>query len=252
MQRFVIAVLAVSTFHACSPSEDPETAATAASSTRPETESDTPARDASASYRVGRLAPGALVEGDPRWLAAPKQPTTKRSAGDCASLADQGWQATCGRVTSELGDAVWIREHRGHQERVLLYVHREADAWDLALRATDDSGDEFDSTVSTAGLAGDGNLQVVITLTKGVERDADGVLPPVEVGVVEPSGEIVVHMLLRGGRSGSPRVTLRPGEGLEVSDCPVDCVPTAPLRVRLISFTPDGWSAMDVRREARS
>jgi hypothetical protein len=183
---------------------------------------------------------------------APKQPTSKRLDGHCSSLADPGWQATCERVTSELGDAIWISEHRGLQERVLLYVHREGDTWDLALRAAADSGDEFDSMVFTADLAGDGNFKVVVTLN-GVDQDTtDGVPTPVEVGVVEPSGEIVVHMMLRGGRNGSPKVTIRPGEGLEVRDCPVDCVPTAPMRVRLISSTTDGWRVVDEHQEARS
>ncbi|CAN5126585.1 hypothetical protein BH24ACT1_BH24ACT1_11470 [soil metagenome] len=249
MGRLLIAVLLASTIVACSRGEDPESAAATTSSTKPETNSTT---TASASSPAGRLATGALLEGDPRWLRAPKQPTTKRFDGECVSLADQGWQATCGRVASELGDAIWIREHQGLRERVLLYVHREADVWNLALRAADDSGDEFDSEVFTADLAGDGNSKVVVTLNNGVDRDTDGVYAPVEVGVVEPSGEIVVHMVLRGGRSGPPGVTIRPGEGLEVSDCPVDCVPTGPMRVRLISYTTDGWRVADERQEARS
>lgn len=233
---------------ACSRNEDPGSAAATTSSTESESDS---TRAASASSPAGRVA-GALVEGDPRWLTAPRQPTTKRFDGDCSSLADQGWQATCERVTSELGDAVWIREHQGLRERVLLYVHREADVWNLALRAADDSGDEFDSEVFTADLAGDGNAKVVVTLSNGVDRDTDGVYAPVEVGVIESSGEIVVHMVLRGGRSGPPGVTIRPGEGIEVSDCPVDCVPTGPMRVRLISYTTDGWRVVDERQESRS
>ena len=87
----------------------------------------------------------------------------------------------------------------------------------------------------------------------GVDGDvADGVPAPLEVAVVEPNGEVVVHLMLQGGRSGAPGVTVRPGEGLEVSDCPVDCVPTAPMRVRLISYTADGWRVVDEREEARS
>lgn len=72
-----------------------------------------------------------------------------------------------------------------------------------------------------------------------------------ELAVVEPSGEIVVHMVLRGGRSGPPEVAVRPVEGLEVKDCPFDCVPTAPMRQRMISYTPDGWRIVDEGPEER-
>jgi hypothetical protein len=204
----------------------------------------------SAPYRTGRLASGALVEGDNRWLAAPNEPTTKSLGGDCSSLADSRWEATCERVTTELGDAVWLREERGDQERVSLYVRRMADAWDLALQATDDSGREFDSKVFAADLAGDANPKVVVTLKRADMDATDQVPAPVEVAVVEPTGEIVVHLVLQGGRgSGSPGVTVRPGEGLEVRDCSVDCVPTAPMRVRLIAYTADGWRVVDQRFE---
>lgn len=232
---------------ACSTREDPNSSATTTSThlgEESETESTPPASDG---HGTGRLAIDALVEGDPRWLEAPEESMTRRFRDDCSSLADPGWEATCQRVTTELRDVVWIRQHRGHQERVLLFVHREADAWDLALRATDESGREFDSEVLTADLVGDDNPKVVVTLT-GVDLDAtDAVPPPVEVAVVEPSGEILVHMMLRGGRNGAPGVTVRPGEGLEVRDCPVDCVPTSSMRLRLISHTTDGWRVVDER-----
>jgi hypothetical protein len=74
----------------------------------------------------------------------------------------------------------------------------------------------------------------------------------VEVAVAEPSGEVVVHMVLRGGRSGPPEVAVRPSEGLEVKDCPFDCVPTAPMRQRTISYTSDGWRIVDERAQERS
>ena len=250
MRRVLSAVLIAGLTVACATSNDPQSAATTTStSLAAEAENEpSPAPD---SDRAGRLAPGALVEGGPRWLMVPEKPTTKRFDGDCSSLADQGWEATCERLTTELGDAVWIREHRGQRERVSLYVHREADAWELAWRATDDSGDEFDGEVVTTDLAGDENSKVVVML-KGVDLDAaDEVPAPVEVAVLEPSGEIVVHMVLRGGRSGPPEVAVRPGEGVEVTDCPFDCVPTAPRRQRMISYTADGWHIVDEGPEER-
>ena len=249
LRPVLIAVLGAVPIVACSTSDDSESAATTSTRMAAESEAESPATG-SVPYRAGRLASGALVEGDTRWLAAPKEPTTKRLGGDCRSLADQGWEATCERVTTELGDAVWIREESGEQERVSLYVRRKADAWDLALQATDESGREFDSKVVTADLAGDGNPKVVVTLKRADPDATDQVPAPVEVAVVEPTGEIVVHLVLQGGRgSGSPGVTVRPGEGLEVRDCGVDCVPTAPMSVRLISYTPDGWRVVNQRFE---
>lgn len=251
MRWVLIVVLVAAPIVACTTSDDPELTARTTSTplaAEAEKESATPTPD---SDRAGRLAPGALVEGDPRWLMAPEEPTAKRLDGDCRSLADQGWKATCERLTTELGDAVWIRERRGQQERVSLYVHGEADAWELAWRATDDSGDEFDGEIVAADLAGDGNPEVVVMLT-GVDLDAaDQVPAPVEVAVVESTGEIVVHMVLRGGRSGAPSVTVRPGEGLEVKDCPFDCVPTSERRQRTVSYTPEGWRIIDTRPEER-
>jgi hypothetical protein len=251
MWRLVIAFVTAVPIVACSTSGDPESAQkTASTRVAPESEAESSALT-SPPYSSDGLAPG-VVEGDPRWLTGPKEPTTKRLDGDCSSLAAHGWEAECERVTTELGDAVWIREQQGQQERVSLYVHREGNAWDLAWRATDESGREFDSKVLTADLAGDGNPKVIVTLN-GVDLDAaDQVPPPVEVAIMEPSGEIVVHLMLHGGRSGPPGVIVRPGEGLEVRDCPVDCVPTAPMRLRLISYTTDGWRIVDERAEPRS
>ena len=89
-------------------------------------------------------------------------------------------------------------------------------------------------------------------MLRGVDlHAADEVPAPVEVAVVELSGEIVVHMVLRGGRSGPPEVTVRPSAGLEVEDCPFDCVPTAPIRQRMISYTGDGWRIVDEWPEER-
>ena len=252
MRRVLIAVLVVVPVVACTTSDDPESAART-SSTPPAAEAENEsAASAPDSDRAGRLSPGALVEGDPRWLMVPEEPRTEHLDGDCSSLADQGWEATCERLTTELGDAVWIREHRGQRERLSLYVYRKADDWELAWRATDDSGDEFDSEVVTADLVGDRNPKVVVML-HGVDLDAaDQVPAPVEVAVVEPSGEIVVHMVLRGGRSGPPEATVRPGEGLEVKDCPFDCVPTSARRQRTVSYTRQGWRVVDERPEERS
>lgn len=155
MRPLLLALVVAVPIVGCSTSNGPQPAATT-TSTRVAAEAESePSPPSSASYRAGRLASGALVEGDPRWLATPTVPTTKHLDGDCSSLADEGWEATCERVASELGDAVWIREHQGQQERASLYVHQEADAWDLAWRASDESGVEFDSEVLTADLVGD-------------------------------------------------------------------------------------------------
>lgn len=241
-----VLILALPIF-ACSTREDPSATTTSTHlGEQAETESTSSASDG---HGTGRLAAGALVEGDPRWLEAPEGAMTRRLRGDCNSLADPGWQATCERVTTEFGDGVWIREQRGQQERVSLYVHKDADAWKLALQAIDETGREFDSEVLSADLVGDGTPKVVVTLT-GVDLDAtDDVPAPVEVAVVEPSGEILVHMMLRGGRNGAPGVTVRTGEGLEIRDCQVDCVPTSSMTLRLISHTTDGWRVVDERPE---
>lgn len=250
MRGVLVALLVAVPTVACSTSVDPESAATT-TTTRMATESEAES-GAAESYRTGRLSSGALVEGDPRWLSASSEPKTKRLDGDCNSLADQGWEATCERVTTELGDSVWIRESRGQVERVSVYVRRNTDAWDLALQATEESGREFDSAIFTADLAGDGSSNLVVTLDRADMDATDQVPSPVEVAVVEPTGEIVVHLVLQGGRgSASPGVTVRPVEGLEVRDCSVDCVPTAPMRVRLISYTNDGWRVVDQRFERR-
>jgi hypothetical protein len=144
--RLVIAFLTAVPIVACSTSCDPESAQKTAS-TRVATESEAESSAlTSPPYSSDGLAPR-IVEGDPRWLTGPKEPTTKRLNGDCSSLAAHGWEAECERVTTELGDAVWIREQQGQQESVSLYVHRGGDAWGLAWRATDESGREFDSKV---------------------------------------------------------------------------------------------------------
>ena len=250
MRRLLIAVLVAVPIVACTTSDDPKSTGTT-TSTRAAAESEVGSSASAPPFNPSDGPASGVIQGDPRWLTAPDEPTTKRIDGDCSSLADQGWEAECGRVTTERGDAVWIRERQGVQERVSLYVDRGAGVWDLAWRATDESGREFDSKVLTAALAGDGNPKIIVTLSVDLDA-ADHVPPPVEVAVLEPGGRIVVHLMLHGGRSGPPGVTVRPGEGLEVRDCPVDCVPTAPMRLRLISYTADGWRIVDERPAERS
>lgn len=190
MRRVLIAAMLAVPSAACTTSDDLEWVTTT-SSTPPaaEAESGSPASPPD-SDPAGLVAPGAVVESDPRWLMVPEEPTTEHLESDCRSLADQAWDATCERLAIELGDAVWIREHRGQRERVSVYVHRQADAWELAWRAA----------------------------------------------------EIVVHMVLRDGRSGPPVAAVRPGEGLEVKDCPFDCVPKSERRQRMVSYTPEGMA----------
>jgi hypothetical protein len=140
-----------------------------------------------------------------RWLTVPQEATTKQFTGGCRSLADAGWEPTCERVRSQLGDAVWVHERKGVQERVLIYVNRGADGWDLALRAADDDGKEFDTTVQTVDLTEDGTKKILVkmrTLGEGLNEGVPD--PPLQVDVVKPSGVIVVHLVISAGRSGHP------------------------------------------------
>jgi hypothetical protein len=162
-------------------------------------------------------------------------------SGGCASLADPGWETQCGRVQSDLGDATWVRERQGVQERVLIWVNRGTPGWDLALRAADENGEKFDATVSAADLAGDGNHKILVELHSADDDISDGFGPATQVDVVEPSGAVVVHLVLSVGRSGRPDATALPERGLEVLDCPMNCVPTGPLRVRVIDYRDGAW-----------
>jgi hypothetical protein len=194
---------------------------------------------------------GAFVEGDDRWLTAPLEPSSKQLGSGCKSLADAGWESTCEVVSSQgvPNEAFWVHERKGVQERVLIYVNHANGGLDLALRAADDNGKEFDATVQTVDLAGDGTRKILVTLRSADQDTSDGISPFPQVDVVEPTGKIVVHVVMRGGRSGMPDAKAVPGRGLEIRDCPVDCLPTAPLRVRMISYRAGAWQVIDEHPE---
>jgi hypothetical protein len=184
---------------------------------------------------------GAYVEGEGRWLTAPDQTVTKTVTPSCAGLYDEGWQADCHRFDSRLGDAEVVYQRKGVEEQVLIYVHRGATSAELALRAADKDGAGFDATVDAVDLAGDGIPRILVKM-RAVDPDpADGVDPPLQADVVEPNGKIVVHLNLWAGRSGTADVRPVANQGLEVLDCPGDCVPTAPLRRRLIAWRDGAW-----------
>lgn len=182
------------------------------------------------------------MEGAERWLTAPAQLTTKPVTGSCDGLDDPGWESDCRYVQSRAGEAIAVHERHGVQERVLIYVKRGPTRWDLALRAADDNGKEFDATVETVDPMGDGTQKFLVKL-RAIDQDPNDGLgePPLQVDLVEPAGAIVVHAVLIVGRQGHPDARALPGEGLEVVDCTLNCVPTGPVRVRLIAYRDGAW-----------
>lgn len=193
----------------------------------------------------------AFVEGDLRFLTPPDRPTTRAVSGrDCAELVDAGWQvADCGRVTSPLGDAVWLHERNGNRERALVYV-REGNGWRLAQRASDDTGREFDLTAEAVDLVGDGAQKIVFRFEVPQRDPTLGESAPVVADVVESSGAVVVHVVASYPR-GKPTVRATAGRGLEVWDCVRDCVSTAPYRYRRISFAESRWKVVEERTADR-
>lgn len=188
---------------------------------------------------------GAYVDGAERWLTAPAEPTTKQTSGTCDGIDDPNWESECQRVQSPAGEAIAVRERQGVQERVLIYVKRGPRRWDLVLRAADDNGKEFDATVQTVDPMGDGNAKFLVKL-RGIDEDPNDGLPepPLQADLIEPSGLIVVHVVLTVGRSGHPDARALPGEGLEVVDCTINCVPTGPVHVRLIAYRDGAWQVV--------
>jgi hypothetical protein len=185
----------------------------------------------------------AFVEGRHRQLlTAPAEPTIKLlSPGQgCSALIDRGWRGRCARFSGAAGAGIWILERRdgGRQKRVLLYTHRGGSTWDLVLRASDETGVEFEPRVETVDLAGDGDQRVLVLLRE-VDADAnDGVPPPLVVDVVEPDGKIAVHLFTSAGRTGPAEARASRGRGLEVWDCDYDCGPTNPsFRYRRIAYS---------------
>jgi hypothetical protein len=244
----LIGVLALSLLAACSGGDDNATptttsAAPSSSAAPPSSTSTTSAEDAARRQ--------AFVDGEQRFLTPPEQPSTRAGdAADCALLGDSGWEVVgCGRVTGQAGDAVWLHERRQAAERALLYV-RDPSGWRLAQRASDETGTEFDASVQAVDLMGDGAQKVVFTFRILDKDDSDGVTPSVVADVVEPTGVVVVHVVATYSR-GRPTVRPTPGRGLEVWDCEVDCVSTAPYRYRRIAFAEGRWSVVEQRTDQK-
>lgn len=187
----------------------------------------------------------AFVDGDLRFLTPPDQPTLRAGDGArCETFVDEAWeQVACGRV----GDAVWVHERDKRAERALVYV-AEGAQWRLALRASDDTGDEFDVAVQVVDLMGDGALKVLFVFAVPDRDDGDGVSPPVVADVVEPSAAVVVHVVADYPK-GKPTVRPAPGRGLEVWDCETDCVSTAPYRYRRIAYSGGKWTVVEERTD---
>jgi hypothetical protein len=197
------------------------------------------------------FAGDAFVDGTERLLQVPVQEITKTVTSNepCLELRDPTWAVTeCDQLKTAIGDAIWLLDHPDRavdNERVRLYVKRDDSRWDLALEASDSDGQQFEAEVATSDLAGDRNPKVVFVLREVDKDPTDGASSPLFVDVVEPSGAIVVHVVARAGRSGKPEARAVPGRGIEVWDCPVDCVPTAPLRYRRIAYQEGRWQVVE-------
>lgn len=243
--RRVISILVLSVLAACSGSDD--NASTTTTATPPS--SPAPSSTTSTTSVADAAQQQAFVDGERRFLTPPKEPTTKPGDGsDCMQLGDRGAEVLgCGRVTSKAGDAIWLHQENGEIEQALLYV-RDDSQWRLALRASDDTGTEFDATVQAVDLMGDGAQKVVFTFRIPDNDQGDATSPPVVADVVEPSGGIVVHVVA-GYPKGSPAVRATAGRGLEVWDCEVDCVPTAPYRYRRIAYAGGKWAVVEQRTD---
>jgi hypothetical protein len=199
------------------------------------------------------FAEGAFVEDrHPGVLTPPAEQTVKRLSPNqgCPALIDSGWRGNCDRLETALGDGIWVSERKGRQKRVLVYTHRTAEAWELVLRASDESGQEFEPQVDTVDLIGDGNPKIIVILREIDTDIRDGLPPPpIHVDVVEPDGRIVVHLSTSAGRTGSAEARSTPGKGIEVWDCPYDCGPTNPyFRYRRISYTNGRWQVVEEGR----
>lgn len=185
------------------------------------------------------------MDGAERWLTAPAEPTTKAVTGTCDSIDDAGWQSDCQHVRSHSAEAIAVHERHGVQERVLIYVKRGPARWDLALRAADDNGKGFDATIETVDPMRDGNEKFLVKLRAFDQHPNEGLgEPPLQADLVEPNGKIVVHVVLIVGREGHPDARALPGQGLEVVDCTINCVPTGPVHVRLIAYRNGAWQVV--------
>jgi hypothetical protein len=54
-----------------------------------------------------------------------------------------------------------------------------------------------------------------------------------------------VRVVVHPSTVGVPDAVLVPGRGLEVRDCPMNCVPTSRLRVRLIAHRAGAWQVIE-------
>ena len=143
-----------------------------------------------------------VVTGQGAILRPPPTTDLRTMQGDCRSLADEGWSATCGLVTAKDAQLVWLVETKdapgGRTARRALVLRRAAaSAWSVMLEARDDSGLRYDAiNVRTIDLSGDGRDEVAFGF-----RESDRTL---QVDVVEGPGTVVVH---RGLSRGAARVS---------------------------------------------
>ena len=244
MRRVAVLVL-LTVMAACTGGDDDKPATPTSSTTTvppaPSTTSTTNPADAAREQ--------AFVDGDRRFLTPPAQPTTRAVDGrDCKQLGDEGWEVVgCDRVTTQAGDAIWLQLKRAAAERALLYVN-DGPHWRLALRASDDTGTEFDVSVGTYDLMADKAPKIVYRFKVHDADETDGVEPPVVADVVEPSGGIVVHVVADYPK-GQPDVKFGTGGGVHVWDCEVDCVSTAPYRFRRIAYAAGTWRVVEERKD---
>jgi hypothetical protein len=142
-----------------------------------------------------------VVTGQGAELRPPATPDTRTipSGGNCQSLGDPGWTATCGRAAARTADLTWLIETKaigggGTARRALVFKQTGAADWMLVLMTTDDAGTRFTNVkVALADVSGDGNTEVAFGFTRAA---AGGVLA---VDLVDGPGTVVVHRELPNG-----------------------------------------------------
>ena len=195
--------------------------------------------------RSKEFGTGAYVEGAGQWLTAPAEPTTKRLIGSCTSLADQAGR----RTASGSGATSVTLSGSGAQRRTRTGAHlREPGRRRLGSRPPRGryDGKAFTASVVTADLTGDGNKKILVKLKSADEDISDGGLdPPTQVDVVEPTGVIVVHLVLGAGRSGEPDAARSSAARTRSPRLFNELCPDRPLRVRLIAYRDGAWRVVD-------
>lgn len=112
-------------------------------------------------------------------LQAPTSPLvgTLEPASGCASLADRGWVANCGQVTTTAGPVTWVVETDPpaawcspwcYPKRAYVFVPGPGLQWHLALVYADDSGaSDYVVTATTVSLPSGANDLVVAVRSTG-------------------------------------------------------------------------------------